>query len=364
MAIPASSSAVTTIGSNLATAPGASLLSCVPAGGCTITNRSVSTLTVAPGGSVAPSDGVVVRWRIRVGATATSATTPRIIRPVTATTYTGAGTGTTVTPPLTQISTFDTRLPIQAGDYFGVNQAGITASRAGVTGSTFVRWDSPVLGNGAAARSISGPPTNNFEELINADIEADVDGDGYGDETQDLCPNDSTIQADCSRTLTVDAEKGGTVTGPGIDCPGDCSEVFPNKTVVELEAEPDKGFAFSGWNGSPTSCGGSSAFGPCEVTMLSDQTVRAKFGDNDPPQTTLTKVPKRKSTKRKVKFKFRSDEPRPHFQCSLDKKTWGFCKSPLKLKVKTGKHVFEVRAVDAGNLVDTSPAKVKFKVLR
>lgn len=48
----------------------------------------------------------------------------------------------------------------------------------------------------------------------------------------------------------------------------------------------------------------------------------------------------------------------------LDKKKFvGFCTSPFKAEVEPGKHVFLVRTVDAGNLVDKSPAKLKFKVL-
>lgn len=66
-----------------------------------------------------------------------------------------------------------------------------------------------------------------------------------------------------------------------------------------------------------------------------------------------------------VKFKFRSDEKGSRFQCALDRKRFkGFCSSPYKAKVKPGKHVFLVRAVDAGNLVDKSPAKAKFRVTR
>ena len=36
----------------------------------------------------------------------------------------------------------------------------------------------------------------NRELLVNADIEHDDDGDGYGDETQDLCPGDETRHRD------------------------------------------------------------------------------------------------------------------------------------------------------------------------
>ena len=40
------------------------------------------------------------------------------------------------------------------------------------------------------------------------------------------------------------------------------------------------------------------------------------------------------------------------------------CKSPKKYKkLKPGKHVFKVRAIDKAGNVDPTPAKKKFKVL-
>jgi uncharacterized repeat protein (TIGR01451 family) len=41
------------------------------------------------------------------------------------------------------------------------------------------------------------------ELLMNADIERDADGDGYGDETQDLCPTDPTRHTACLSNLSV-----------------------------------------------------------------------------------------------------------------------------------------------------------------
>jgi hypothetical protein len=41
------------------------------------------------------------------------------------------------------------------------------------------------------------------ELLLNADIEHDADGDGYGDETQDLCPSDETRHTACLSNLSL-----------------------------------------------------------------------------------------------------------------------------------------------------------------
>jgi DNA-binding beta-propeller fold protein YncE len=84
--------------------------------------------------------------------------------------------------------------------------------------------------------------------------------------------------------------------------------------------------------------------------------------DTDPPETTITKKPKRRTGKRKAKFKFESDEPGSTFECKLDKKGFKPCGPPFKKKVKRGKHKFKVRAIDPAGNVDSTPAKRKWKV--
>jgi CSLREA domain-containing protein len=86
--------------------------------------------------------------------------------------------------------------------------------------------------------------------------------------------------------------------------------------------------------------------------------------DKTPPQTTITKGPKR-THKRTVKFKFVSSEANSTFQCKLDKKPFKNCRSPKKYKrLKPGKHVFKVRARDAAGNTDPTPAKRVFRVLK
>ena len=86
--------------------------------------------------------------------------------------------------------------------------------------------------------------------------------------------------------------------------------------------------------------------------------------DTVQPTTKLTKKPRHRFFKPKVKFKFTSSEPGVHFQCQLDRKSWRGCRSPLRYWVKVGKHTLKVRAVDAAGNVDPTPAHYTFKRLK
>src|SRR5215208_775948 len=55
------------------------------------------------------------------------------------------------------------------------------------------------------------------------------------------------------RTLTVTPPSGsgaGTITGTGINCPGDCSQTYTDGTAVTLSANPAAGSIFGGWGGA------------------------------------------------------------------------------------------------------------------
>lgn len=66
-----------------------------------------------------------------------------------------------------------------------------------------------------------------------------------------------------------------------------------------------------------------------------------------------------------MKFKFSSTEAGSAFQCKLDRKPFKPCASPKKYKkLKPGKHVFKVRAIDEAGNADPTPAKRSFKVLK
>jgi hypothetical protein len=74
-------------------------------------------------------------------------------------------------------------------------------------------------------------------------------------------------------TVTVNPSGGGLVTGPGISCPGDCTETYSAWTGVSLSAAPAPGFYFKGWSGA---CSGR---GPCALSMDSDSVAVAHFSN-------------------------------------------------------------------------------------
>ncbi|HEX3562642.1 MAG TPA: Ig-like domain repeat protein [Solirubrobacterales bacterium] len=83
-----------------------------------------------------------------------------------------------------------------------------------------------------------------------------------------------------------------------------------------------------------------------------------------PPDTTITKAPKKKTTKRRPKFKFSSSQAGSSFQCRLDKGQFAACASPFKPpKLRLGKHVLRVRAIGPTGVADPAPAVKKFKVI-
>lgn len=76
-------------------------------------------------------------------------------------------------------------------------------------------------------------------------------------------------------TLTGDGE--GRVTGPGIDCPGDCTQEYAPGTAVALTATSSAGSTFEGWAGD---CAGG---GACALTMDVDRQVSASFAAEPDP---------------------------------------------------------------------------------
>lgn len=94
--------------------------------------------------------------------------------------------------------------------------------------------------------------------------------------------------------------------------------------------------------------------------------------DCDPPETTITKGPKRKleTRKRRAKalFRFRSSEPGSTFECKLNRRPWRACSSPLRVRVKAKpkpkRQVFRARAINQATIADPTPAVYRWKVKR
>jgi hypothetical protein len=86
--------------------------------------------------------------------------------------------------------------------------------------------------------------------------------------------------------------------------------------------------------------------------------------DTTPPQTRITKGPKRRTDSRRAKFRFTSSEPHSTFECRFDRKPFKRCRSPKKIaNLKLGKHKFKVRATDSAGNTDRTPAKRRWRVV-
>lgn len=82
--------------------------------------------------------------------------------------------------------------------------------------------------------------------------------------------------------------------------------------------------------------------------------------DTIAPETTITRKPAKRITKKRARFAF-SSEPGARFECRLDRGAWKPCTSPKTVRVKKGKHVFAVRASDLAGNVDPTPATYRFR---
>jgi len=75
-------------------------------------------------------------------------------------------------------------------------------------------------------------------------------------------------------TVSITGNGIGRVTSDlaGIDCPGDCEEIYEKDDFVTLTAVPEKGSSFGGWTGD---CPPAALI--CNVTMDQARSVEAKF---------------------------------------------------------------------------------------
>ncbi len=202
--VPAWASAATTIGSNLVSDPDQS--ACGGLTACTYLQTALPTANRAAGGLVAPSDGVVVGWKLKAGSVGGTARL-RVLRPATGGKYTGAGTSAleNVTQIAAALNSYSTSLPITAGDVLGLDNDTGGNYFAVTTSATAARF-SPALT--ATQTALPTSTDANRELMIQATIEPDCDRDGLGDET-----GDADLSA-CSPAVPAPAAKQTPASPP------------------------------------------------------------------------------------------------------------------------------------------------------
>jgi hypothetical protein len=159
--------------------------------------RNVERVTV-------PLDGVLTRWKVRSAPPEGSGSYPetlKVMKPIEGeelpeVQVVAESAQETVVPG---VNTFKTRIPVKAGEFFGL-WGGTT------TPTLYCEWAgeeertaySDTQGNLAVgAHSIFSTGPAETQVPILATVEADVDGDGYGDVSQDACPASAATHGPC-----------------------------------------------------------------------------------------------------------------------------------------------------------------------
>ena len=140
----------------------------------------------------APSAGVITSWTFRTGADAPSTLRLKVGRNVGGLAFVTVGQSAREFLAPGQAITFPTRVPVQGGDVIGfAHSSGFTCANFASPGYDYVSAPlDPAPGTTTAYTQVG--VSARFP--ISAQLEPDVDNDGFGDETQDLCPSDAQIQ--------------------------------------------------------------------------------------------------------------------------------------------------------------------------
>lgn len=151
--------------------------------------------TIDGASTALPFDGVVVRWRVL--SSHSDQFRIRVLSPQAGSGLKVLGSSpvesvsVTPSPPIGKLTSFETRLPIPAGSYVGLasptkSLAPIALHASGASATEFHDAnDGSTIGEAGTARP--------WEVAYDADVEPDADHDGYGDITQDSCPEAGAV---------------------------------------------------------------------------------------------------------------------------------------------------------------------------
>lgn len=165
---------------------------------------AVQRTSVAPQASyVIPSNGVVTSWSYAANAVAGS------LRPFVVTGAetspghrTVAAKGELQTAVPNTLNTFPTRFSVQAGQLLGVQTATGNMNCGQAAPASNVIEISNSDPGASADYNVFGALTG-YVLNISVVLESDVDGDGFGDATQDACPQSAATQAACPAPETT-----------------------------------------------------------------------------------------------------------------------------------------------------------------
>jgi hypothetical protein len=116
---------------------------------------------------------------------------------------------------------FKERIPVDQGDLLGLTA--VADAEVGITVPGTPQNQLAQFGGGDIPPGQTGTATIAWPDLrpsVAATVESDADADGFGDETQDGCPQQTDTHAACSTSFTVAAAPGKKSVGLTVNVPG------------------------------------------------------------------------------------------------------------------------------------------------
>lgn len=186
IAVPGASAA-TTVGQTFA-----------PVGTFPSSNRlAFQSLASGEPSHAVPSAGVITSFGHTAAASPTATLSLVVLRPV-GPDYFVVSVGEPKSLAGSVLNTFTARTSVNSGDFIGILGSDTTLAffKGPLPGNAMMLSPTvPTAGATLSAGSFTSLPMAVVD--LSANVEADADADGFGDETQDLCPTDNTTQGAC-----------------------------------------------------------------------------------------------------------------------------------------------------------------------
>jgi hypothetical protein len=232
-------------------------------------NPSIPVRTTSP--------GVVTSWSVTAGAVPTLTEKLKIF----------AGTGSELetvaeSEPQTVVgnrtNVFPARIPVPAGAVFGGYSGSGMLFCTGVSGDTIGYLDQETFVGSKEAFS------TDFTHIVplSVTVEPDVDGDGFGDETQDKCPQSAATQGACPVAPTTPPPGAGSLSLKLK------AKLEGNVVAVQLTGNEKATVKVS------DVLRGRAVAGPSSVTVEPGQTGRAYLPLNQAVKGQLAKLPRKR----------------------------------------------------------------------
>jgi hypothetical protein len=141
------------------------------------------------------TEGVITSWSYQANPGSTGTVQLKILQPLGGDQYL-LRSQDVAHPVVAGLNTFNVRLSVRVGDRIAIATTGDDTPACGIKPSD---WK---IGSSFAPPAVGSSGPFATETGLSVDLaameEADADGDGYGDTTQDLCPTDPTTQGACA----------------------------------------------------------------------------------------------------------------------------------------------------------------------